>query len=237
MAKYVVKKGDTLADLAKKFGGSRKFWDDIRDANPGLKAKDVKGGLYRGMTINIPKHILTPEGKQRLKRTQDRRAPGRLFWKDDVEAGLIDPPLNPRQKEAQDAIMADPQYQAYLRYAGLEEDRLRDEMQYRTDQFNETINRRAAGFQEEKRLGQRDIGISAEDRGLFQSGMRMRDQSDFTNDVDRRRLEFEQGQRNDLDELLRRNQAEIEGLQLERSERELETRDRVGRENAQNRVL
>lgn len=237
MAKYVVKKGDTLADLAAKFGGSRKFWRDIRDANPSLTAKGVKGGLHRGQTIRIPKHILTPEGRDRLKKTHERRDPGRLFWKDDVEAGRLDPPLNPRQKEAQDAIMADPQYQAYLRMAGLDEARLRDEIQFRTDQFHETINRRAAGFEEEKRLGNRGIGLEAEDRGLFQSGMRMRDQSDYTNDVDRRRLEFEAGQRNDLDDLLRRNQAEIEGLQLERSERELEARDRVGRQNEQNRVI
>ena len=218
MATYTVKKGDTLSRIARRLGlpsyQALAAINNISDPNRisigqvlQTDSAAAPAAPTGGTVQSVERHaIMNPDG------TRGPQAP------------IADDPAAAQSKAL---LAADPAYQAFLRSSGLHEAQLRDEIQYRIDSTNKQINRRAAGYEDQKSDATRDVGRGYDARGLYQSGARMADQADASADVDRQRLEAEATQRDSLEQQQRGLDAQINALARSRAEEEVAARGRA----------
>ena len=217
MATYTVKKGDTLSRIARRLGlpsyQALAAINNISDPNRisigqvlQTDSAAAPAAPTGGTVQSVERHaIMNPDGTRgpQSQATTDANAQSKAL------------------------LAADPAYQAFLRSSGLHEAQLRDEIQYRIDTTNKQINRRAAGYEDQKSDATRDIGRGYDARGLYQSGARMADQADASADVDRQRLEAEATQRDSLEQQQRGLDAQINALARSRAEEEVAARGRA----------
>jgi hypothetical protein len=122
----------------------------------------------------------------------------------------------------------DPAYLAFLRQTGVQEQDLGAEAAARISSLNRALQRHLPAYADQKRQAEQGVADSYEERGLYRSGGRLRDQVDAGNAVDRNRLEDianTQDQSAGVNADLARN---IADLRRQAAERELATRDAIG---------
>jgi hypothetical protein len=122
----------------------------------------------------------------------------------------------------------DPAYLAFLRQTGVQEQDLGAEAAQRISSLNRALARHLPAYADQKRQAVQGVADSYEERGLFRSGGRLRDQVDAGNAVDRNRLEYianTQDQSAGVNSDLARS---IADLRRRAAEQELATRETIG---------
>lgn len=107
---------------------------------------------------------------------------------------------------------ADPSYLAYLRGIGAEESELGNILGQRQGALVRQLGRQLPAYADQRTEAVEAAGAASEARGLYRSGARMRDQFRAGRDVDRARMDFEAGIRDQLGELSAMNALDIARL-------------------------
>lgn len=124
-------------------------------------------------------------------------------------------------------------YNSFLRGYGLQQ-----------NQINSTVARQKAGLESQLQAqrpawadalsrGLRNIGGNAEANGVFRSGQRLRDQSEFQVDQSRAQNNYEAGIRGQEGDLQAQSQNQILDLARQRAEQELAARQRLASDAVQ----
>lgn len=95
----------------------------------------------------------------------------------------------------------DPTFNAYMRGIGVNESNLSAEIALRNNRLTQQSQQQAPVFAEQLENGTRQIGGNFEDRGSFNSGRRMYDQTQFGADVARNKNMFDTGIQSQRDDL------------------------------------
>lgn len=228
MAKYQLQEGDSLYKLAKRYAKSPQDWRAIKEANPELFSKNKKGGkkgIKVGQVITIPKRILTEQGHAEIRAQNKERRTAKKEQRREES-----------YKFADEQLHQDPTWLAYQRWNNLERERLEEQIEFENRQFDDQINRRAQGYETQKTDDRRDIGVSHEDRGLYDASARRMEQTRNDLSIDAARLEDEATARDELERRLRRPQQDLLGLDVELEDQRQQELDRLAQEEINRRA-
>lgn len=127
----------------------------------------------------------------------------------------------------------DPAFGAYMRGAGVNEANLRAEVALRQNRLGQQLQSQQPVFAEQLSNGMRSIGDSAEGNGTFNGGRRIADQTQFSGDVARGRLGFQNDISNQQDDLGRQLATQVAALHQGAAEQALNARQNLALVNAQ----
>jgi hypothetical protein len=131
--------------------------------------------------------------------------------------------ITPGQNTAAPGIPGanDPSYLAYMRQMGVDEANLNILTGHRVNSLTRQLGRALPVYAEKKEVAMRDTGSSFEDRGMFRSGGRMVAQADVGRAVDRERLDYEAGIRDQIMELYLTNGMDVAAIRRDLMEQGL----------------
>lgn len=95
----------------------------------------------------------------------------------------------------------DPAYLAYMRQLGVDEGNIGLMTGFHADSLQRKLGRALPSYAEQRTNAIRGAGEEAEQRGMFRSGRRITNQAQAGRDVDRERMDFEAGIRDQIGEL------------------------------------
>lgn len=115
----------------------------------------------------------------------------------------------------------DPTYLAYMREMGIDEANVNILTGHRVNSLTRQLGRALPAYADKRKEAIRGAGYAAEDRGMFASGLRMRDQTEAARDVDRERLDFEAQIRDSIGEIYMTSAMDIAQLRRQLMEQGL----------------
>lgn len=160
------------------FGPRTKAAVQAYQRSVGLKADGIAGNLTLGRLAQggAPQNAPAPQVQATPQPT-----PGRP------------PPLdNPNQIQASPRVInpeEDPQFLAFQRALGVQENELRASIAMRRARLQSDLANRMPTFEEAKRSALQSIGDSYLNRGTFRSGMRLQDQDKAASGIERQRTD------------------------------------------------
>lgn len=107
---------------------------------------------------------------------------------------------------------ADPTYLAYMRQMGVEESTLNALLGHRVGALTRELGRGLPAYAEKRENAIRDTGFGFEDSGMYRSGTRLDKQAEVARGVDRERMDWEAGLRDQIGELYMLNAVDIAQL-------------------------
>lgn len=106
----------------------------------------------------------------------------------------------PGQTTATGPAATDPAYLAFLRQMGVDESQINSTAAYRVGALNRQIDRQAPQWDQQSKLAGEGVDNDYESRGMLNSGKRFIKRAEATTDVDRQRLDWEAGIRDQIGE-------------------------------------
>lgn len=127
----------------------------------------------------------------------------------------------------------DPTFGAYMRGLGVSDNNTQAEIALRNNQLTQQQQSQAPSFAEQLTNGERQIGGNFEDRGVFNSGRRVADQTQFAGDVANQKNQFNQGIQGQRDDLQFQLASQIAANQQNGAEKALQSQQNIALMNAQ----
>lgn len=116
----------------------------------------------------------------------------------------------------------DPAYLAYMRQMGVEEADINTLTGFRVGALTRQLGRALPAYAERRETAVRDTGRAYEDRGMYSSGARHDAQAEAGRAIDRERLDFEAGIRDEIGEMYLTTAMDIASLRRQLMERGLD---------------
>ena len=141
--------------------------------------------------------------------------------------------ITPTAAPAGNLAYTDPTYLAFLRETGVTDAEAQGEAASRIARLNGRVEDMKPVYADRMRLGLRNISENAESQGMFRSGRRLEDQTQFQTDTNREHqsaINDIEDQKMDIGTSLAQG---IASRRRQKSEEELAAEDRAARENAQ----
>ncbi len=138
------------------------------------------------------------------------------------------PPVARRRRSFKD----DPTYMAFLRQMGLDESMINETLEGIILSGAQAAKRDATFFEDQRMVQEKSINESAEERGMFQSGRRVRDVARAKSEIDLQETESIEDRAAEVAQAQLTAANELAQLEIDRGEAELGARDRAARQNA-----
>lgn len=103
----------------------------------------------------------------------------------------------------------DPAYLAYMRQMGVDEANVNALTGWRVNSLTRQLGRALPAYAERREHAIRDTGIEHEGRGMYRSGARISGQAEAARAVDRQRMDYEAGIRDEIGELYLRTAMDV----------------------------
>jgi len=207
---YTVKAGDSLWQIAQSLLGDGSRWPELKAAN-GLSGTTIQAGQVLNIpgespppTLSAPTQLSgVPIGPAAFKEameeigvdwndpayrpTGDYGAPGSRTAAQ--QAGLM-AELGDILNRAQNLpsptvdIMQDPAYVAFLSSMGLQESDIQGNLALARQGYQQRYQEALPGYEDARKTSTRNIGLNHENRGMYKSGVRLRDQAESAARID-----------------------------------------------------
>lgn len=204
----------------------------LADANDSIERASqalVEAGIVRGYGNTGNLGLDDPLRAQDLETLMGRVAPE--FNRGNGSGGTLRDTLAMRADSERDARRSrqDPAFAAFLREVGISEAAIDDEIRTRQELYNLDTKRRAEDFARAAEESRRGVATDFENRGLFRSGTRAREQQRVTEDTNRALSNANTAAQRDFESGTRALERERLGLNRELSAERLayETRQRT----------
>ena len=162
---YTVKSGDSLWAIAQATLGDGSRWPEIQAAN-GITGTTIQPG----QVFNIP--------------GQDAPAPVADPVTEEPVENTLSTPVEPAPPSPTLPLTQDPAYNAFMAGLGVQESDIAGNLAVRREGYLQQYNEALPGYADARITSERNIGTNAENRGMYQSGQRLRDQSESLSRID-----------------------------------------------------
>jgi len=164
---YTVKAGDSLWAIAQATLGDGSRWPEIQAAN-GIAGTTIQPG----QVFNIPGQDSTAPTDRNVAVT-----PGETVF----SPGKPPPPpaVNPDTE-----LYQDPAYYAYMAGLGTQKSEIAGRLLMKKDNYDQQLGEALPGYADARKDNARVIDNNSENRGMFQSGQRLRDRSESDETID-----------------------------------------------------
>lgn len=218
MAKYKVKSGNTLKQIARRNGISIAR---LKKLNPGLTKKT----LTPGKRIKLGKGV---GGRNTSRGGSSTTGPQAKDLAPSPEAKAA-----ARQEKRTVRLMQDPAYAAFMRQMGFDESEIESNLTALKASYDRQIVRQTPIFADQRLKAETAANRSADNRGLFRSGQRLFDVADRQSQVDLTEEQFRTGIQDSKLEASVDRDKKLNTLERMRQEEAVSARDRLTSEDAQ----
>jgi hypothetical protein len=165
---YTVKPGDSLWAIAQATLGDGSRWPEIQKAN------SISGTtIHPGQVFNIP--------------GQDTPAPVAAPVANTLSTPAFDVPAPVAAPDPDRSLYQDPSYAAYMRGLGIDQSALAGVRANALSRYQQQYDQAMPGYDTAQRTGAINIDNNAENRGMFQSGERLRQQNELSGSINAQR--------------------------------------------------